>query len=276
MKFLMPCSSGRAVSSGNGLTEYSIIAASVVLVAIVGVKVAGGNLNDIFSVLRGDMDDKVQMASQVRTQQTQAAQAAATTQPVASVSTPPKQVIAAPPAGGAYDSSLSAVKPYNPVQVAGANGIDYVDQQADIIKKLAEIAHSSPNRDITFALMLDDLAAEGHYVAADERASLTVFAKYGSTFDFSIQDRYAFTLNRAITYLNQHPSLLSEADTQTLHTASSNIDKQMLDFLNGSNPSAINYESINQKFTDAGGGNGATYVDHQATTICAQGGFKCN
>lgn len=273
MKFLIPRCDCKTAFLGNGLTEYSVIAASVVLVAIVGIKVAGGNLSDIFSVLHGDMDNKIKITNQVRSQQVE--QSVAKPQPIASVSTPPKQVAAIAP-GSAADSSLSAVKPYDPVQVAGANGIDYVDQQAEIIRKLAEIAAASPNKDMTFVLMLQDLADEGHNVAGDERSTLTVFSKYGDSFNFSIQQRYATTLNRAMTYLNSHPSLLSEADTQTLHTASGNIDKQMVDFLNGSDPGSINYESINQKFTDAGGGNGATYVDHQATTICKQGGFKCD
>jgi hypothetical protein len=104
---------------------------------------------------------------------------------------------------------------------------------------------------------------------------LTISAQYGSSFNFSIKDRYAFTLNRAIDYLNLHPQLLTPEDTQTLRTASNNITQQIVDYLGDSNPSAVTNTSINQKFTDAGGSQGATYIDTQATTICGTGGIQC-
>lgn len=256
------CRNGKA---GNSLVEYTVIGSSALLLALMGIQAFAGDFASLLGLVKNDMKKQIAATAQAQViQQANAANADKDAQPQAPQNTQPN-----------LDSSLSAVEPYSAVQVSGANGIDIVDYYADIIKTIADKAHSASNSDITFALMLDDLAAEGHHVADDERATLTVFAKYSSSFDFSIQDRYAQTLKRAIDYLNAKPGLLSAEDSQTLRTASNNITQQMVDFLGGANPSNISAEAINQKFTDAGGGNGATYVDKEASTICGTGGQNC-
>lgn len=258
--------------TGNTLIEYAIAAACVVVVLIVAFQAIGADLSQWFSGLKTDMHAQTQVtaAAQAKAEQAKAAHEAAQ-----ALKTPENITPQAAPACLSGETCAS-VAPYNPAQTAGANGIDLVDQYADIIKKLAEQAHAAPNSDLTFALMLDDLAEDGHYVADDERAVLTIYEKYGSSFDFSIRERYAATLNRAINYLNDHPQLLSAQDTQTLRTASGNITQQIVDFLGNSDPKAVTNTSINTKFTDAGGNQGATYVDKNASTICDTGGKNCN
>lgn len=255
---------------GNTIIEYTMIGSSTLMLALIGIQAFSMDFTDLLGLLKNDMQKQISVTGQAKIQQEAAAAAAAATE-----KTNEAEQNLADKTTKELDSALSAVDPYNTIQVSGANGIDIVDQYANIIKELANKAHGASNPDITFALMLDDLADEGHFVADDERSALTVFTKYGNSFDFSIQDRYAQTLNRAITYLDANPHLLSDADAQTLRTASNNITQQMTDFLGGTNPSAISAESINQKFTDAGGGNGATYVDKQASDVCSSGGQNC-
>ncbi len=251
--------------SGNAMMEYVFIGLSTLLVAI-GLQVVGGNLDSILSMLKGDMSNKIQITSKVKAKQVQE---------LAKVKQ--LQSDTAKHAANLGDhSSVAAVEAYNPVQAVGANGIDLVDYYANNIHSIAKKAHASENLDITFARMLDDLAAEGHYVANDERAVLTIFSQYGDSFDFSIQGRYASTLKRATDYLNSKPNLLSEEDAKTLRTASDNISQQMIDFLGGTNPNAISSDTINKKFTDAGGNKGATYVDGEANAICNSGGKNCS
>jgi hypothetical protein len=140
------------------------------------------------------------------------------------------------------------------------------------------MAHSDSKINPDFADMITDLADDGHGVAGDERSVLTYTQSSDGSFDFSIQDRYAQTLNRAMNYLNSHPNELSPETANLLRTAANNITKQMVDFIGGSNPGSLSSLNINSKFTDKGGGNGASYVDSQASTVCANGGKKgqCN
>ncbi len=255
---------------GNTLVEYAGVGVCVLLVVIASLQLLGGNLNGWFSGLKQNMNTNIQATSAANAKAAQAKSAYEAAQTAKSSLVGNGVAVCA---GGA--PCLSSVQAYSPTQTVGANGIDLVDQYAELIKQLAQKAHAAPNSDLTFALMLDDLAADGHNVAGDERAVLTMYAQYGSSFDFSIKDRYAATLNRAIDYLNQHPQVLGPEDAQTLRTASSNISQQIVDYLGGSNPSAVTNSSINQKFTDAGGSQGATYVDQQATTVCDTGGIHC-
>lgn len=171
-----------------------------------------------------------------------------------------------------------SLQPYNAAQVAGANGIDMVDYYTSIIKQIADAAKSDPNASDTFRLMLDDLVEDGHGVAGDERSVLTIRAEYtpeGQGFNFDIEDRYTFTKDRALNYLAEHPGEMSPEMTQVLKTAAHNINQQMTDFIGSGNRSTLTTGNINSKFTDAGGGNGATYVDEQASTMCATGGKNC-
>ena len=255
---------------GNTLIEYAGVGVCVLLVLIVSLQLLGGNLNEWFSGLKQNMNADIQATSVANAK---AAQAKSAYEKAQAAKAAKDNLV--PSLQSACAQACISAQSYNPAQTVGANGIDLVDQYAEIINQLAQKAHSAPNSDLTFALMLDDLAADGHNVAGDERAVLTMYAKYGSSFDFSIKDRYAATLNRAIDYLNQHPQLLAPQDAQTLRTASNNITQQIVDYLGSSNPGAVTNSSINQKFTDAGGSQGATYVDNQATTVCDTGGSQC-
>lgn len=256
----------RCHKAGTTIAEYAIAGGCILILALVGLQVFSTDFAALFGLLKQDMQKQISVTKQAKSQRDTRVAIENMVQSKKSLADKTQE---------ALDSSLSAVAPYNTIQVAGSNGVDIVDRYADIIQGLATKMHSSSNPDITFARMLDDLANEGHFVADDERSALTVFTKYGNSFDFSIQERYAQTQNRAISYLNSNPHLLSPSDAQTLRTASNNITQQMVDFLNGTNPGSISAESINQKFTDAGGGNGATYVDKQASNICDSGGQNC-
>ncbi len=257
---------------GNTLIEYAGVGVCVLLVLIASLQLLGGNLNEWFSGLKQNMDADIQATSVANAKAAQAKSAYETAQAEKAAK---DNLIPSLQSTCTLGQACISEQNYNPAQTVGANGIDLVDQYAEIINQLAQKAHAAPNSDLTFALMLDDLAADGHNVAGDERAVLTMYAKYGSSFDFSIKDRYAATLNRAIDYLNQHPQVLAPQDAQTLRTASNNITQQVVAYLGSSNPGAVTNTSINQKFTDTGGNQGATYVDHQATTICDTGGSQC-
>jgi hypothetical protein len=252
---------------GNTLAEYGLIGILVVVVALVALSGTGGNLALWMSGLKGDMQSHINQSRQALasdpgnqpvSQATHVQTVSAGNQNAASASL------------NAPISVVGSLAPYNPAQTVGANGINLVDQYAERINQLADQLQGSPNVDGDFIEMLRDLAMDGHNVAADERSVLTYTQASDGGFNFSIQTRYEATKARALDYLNVHPAQLSAEDAQLLNLASSNITQQMTDFMGGSDPSSLSGLNINQKFTDAGGsGQGATYVDTQASKICS-------
>lgn len=261
--------------SGNTMLEYGLIGSLVVLVCIAAFSDVGSELKAWFTGIKGDMKNQVSATATANASQLKAMTAYEAQQALKKVQqgTPSGGLLC--PAGGC--ASL-AIQPYDPAQTAGANGgIDIVDEYANKIKALADELELNSNVHPDFIEMLVDLADEGHRVAGDERSVLTYTQSSDGGFDFSIQDRYHQTENRAMNYLNAHPNELTPEQVQLLRQASDNIKLQMADFIGNADPGSLSGMNINQKFTDSGGGKGATYVDTQATKICGTSGSgNCN
>lgn len=260
---------------GNTLIEYGLIGSLVVLVVIAAMSGIGGDLQQWLAGLKGDMKSQISATQNANASQLKAM--AAYEAQKAAPAIPPPNVSSSLGCSGAACASL-AVQPYNSAQTAGSNGINIVDQYANKIKMLADTLKTNPNTNRDFIDMLVDLANDGHRVADDERAVLTYTQASDGSFDFSIQDRYTQTKNRALNYLSSHPNELTPEQTQLLHQAAGNINQQMVDFMGSSSPGSLSSLNINPKFTDKGdSGKGATYVDGQASQICVTSGSKvCN
>jgi len=263
---------------GQALSEYGLAIGLVALVGFAGLSLLGKDLSGALNVMLPKWTPPPPPVVSVTKPANTPSVTGANGSPVTTPSAPSSLTTGGKSCFSNGQCITASIQPYAPEQTAGSNGINIVDQYADIINKIGNMAHSDSKINPDFADMITDLADDGHGVAGDERSVLTYTQSSDGSFDFSIQDRYAQTLNRAMNYLNSHPNELSPETANLLRTAANNITKQMVDFIGGSNPGSLSSLNINSKFTDKGGGNGASYVDSQASTVCANGGKKgqCN
>jgi hypothetical protein len=250
---------------GNVIAEYSLIACLIISVSITVIAGVGVSLKGWASSLNMLMAQKI---SASKTANAAIASRMAAFQLAASKKQLTVSLNGNAPSAAAT-SSVPPLQPYSALQTVGANGINIVDQYSERMAQLAKKLGNNPNVNPDFIAMIQDLAADGHNVAGDERSVLTYTQSSDGNFAFTIQSRYAATKARALNYLASHSTQLSPEDTQVLQTAANNITQQITDFIGTSNSSSLSALNINKKFTDKGSsGQGATYVDNQAVKIC--------
>lgn len=145
----------KLAQAGNTIVEYGLIGVSIVVVAIVGLQVTGGNLNDLFSQMKTDINHQVQATSTADAKHTSAKLAfqAATS---ALINTNPG---ALPNSSGSANGSSAA-----PVtQTVGANGT--TDTYAQNINDQAQQSLASGKITQEEYNQIVNLANKGHDIA---------------------------------------------------------------------------------------------------------------
>ncbi len=212
----------------------------------------------------------------------------ATTVPKATTPIASLQPITPPSNGGVTKSGsfcfangqciTASIAPFGSMpQAVGANGISQVDMWANIIGEIFQAAKKDPSVNPDFAMMISDIADDGHNTAGDERSTLD---SNGYPFGY-MQYKYNATLARGMDYLNAHPSELTPDVASLFRTAANNIVEQSKSFNPGGGPTSNQSELLYKKdvptgATDAGGDHGAGYVDNNSNALCGISGKpKC-